>query len=99
MLTEQCYLQRFGEVVTGDLLCGTVFDADLLLFDAVSDEKTPHVNVTGFLSTRIIPVPLHDYGALVILVYNILVHLETLTPNATIARSEERRCVTNLTQR
>ena len=37
MLTEQCSLQRFGEVVTGHFLCGAVFDADLLLLDAVSD--------------------------------------------------------------
>ena len=51
LLTEQCYLQRFGSLVTGHFLCGAVFDTYLLIFDAVSDEKIPHVNVTGFLST------------------------------------------------
>ena len=50
------------------------------MFDNVSDEKTPHVNVTGFLSTRILPVPFHEDGALIILIYDILVHLETLAP-------------------
>ena len=39
-----------------------------------------HVNVTGFLSTIILPVPLHEDGALVILVYDIIDHLETLAP-------------------
>ena len=51
MSTEQCYLQQFDELVTGHLLCGTVFDTDLLLFDAISDEKMLHVNVMGSLST------------------------------------------------
>ena len=51
MSTEQCYLQQFYELVTGHLLCGTVFDTDLLLFDAISDEKMLHVNVMGSLST------------------------------------------------
>ena len=40
----------------------------------------PHVNVTVFLSTQIISVTLHEDGALVILVYGILVYLETLVP-------------------
>ena len=73
MSREQCSLQRFGELVTNNFLCGAVFDVNFLLFDAVSDEKIPHVNVTVFLSTRILPVPLHEDGSLVILVYNILV--------------------------
>ena len=51
MLMEKCSLQRFGEVITGHFLCGTLFDTDLLLFEMVSDEKIPHVNVTGFIST------------------------------------------------
>ena len=68
MSMEQCTLQRFGEVVTGHFLCGLVFDSDLLLFDAVSAENLPHVNVTGFLSTQILTVPLHEDGDLVILV-------------------------------
>ena len=80
MSTEQCSLQRFDELAPSHLLIGAVFDAELLLFDVVSDEKIPHVNVTGFLSTRILLVPLHKYVNLVILVYNMLVHLVTMTP-------------------
>ena len=80
MSTEQCYLQRFDEVVTCHFICRAVFDADLLLFDAFSDEKIPHVNVTNFISTQILPIPLHENGALVILVYDIILHLETLAP-------------------
>ena len=36
--------------------------------------------MTVFLSTRILSVTLHEYGALIILVHNILVYLETLAP-------------------
>ena len=79
MLTEQCSLHRFGEIVTVHFLCGAVFGTDLLISDAVSDEKIPLVNVTGFISTQIITVPLHEDGTLVIMVYNMLVHLETLS--------------------
>ena len=80
MLTEQCSLHRFGEIVTVHFLCGAVFGTDLLISDAVSDEKIPLVNVTGFISTQIITVPLHEDGTLVILLYDILIYLETLTP-------------------
>ena len=73
ILTEQFSLQQFVKVVTGHFVCEVVFDAELLLFDAVSDEKILHVNVTDFLSTRILPVLLHEDGPLVILVYNIIV--------------------------
>ena len=78
MLKEQCSLQRFGEVVTGHFLCGGVFHADLFLFDAISDEKILHVNMTAFLSTLILHFTLHEDGALVILVYDILVYPGTL---------------------
>ena len=75
---EQCCLQRFGEVGTVNFLCGAVFNADLLLFNAVSDEKIPYVNVTGFISKQILTAPLHKDGALVTLVHDILVYLEKL---------------------
>ena len=39
MSREQCSLQRFGELVTNNFLCGAVFDVNFLLFDAFSDEK------------------------------------------------------------
>ena len=80
MSAEIFSLHQFGEVVPGHIPCGEVFNADLLLFDAVSDKKIPHVNVTVFLSTQIISVTLHEDGALVILVYGILIYLETLVP-------------------
>ena len=59
MSTKQCSLKRFGELVTCHFLCGAVFDSDLLLFDPVSDKKIPHVNMTGFISAQIHPVPFH----------------------------------------
>ena len=71
MSKDQCSLQRFGEVVTGHFLCWAVFDAEFLLFDAVSDLKISHVNETGFIFTRILPVPLHKDDALFILVCDI----------------------------
>ena len=73
-------MQRFGEVARFHFLCWAVFGADLLLIGVVSDEKITHVNITGFLSTKILPVPIHEDGALVIMVHDILVYLETLPP-------------------
>ena len=80
MLTKLCSLQRFGEVVTGRFLPEAVFGADLLLFDSVGDEEILHVTMTGFISAQILPVHFHEDPALIILVHDILVYLENLTP-------------------
>ena len=79
MLTYQCPLLHFGEVVTSNFVSGAVFDSHFLLFDAFSDEKILHINVTIFF-ILLFPFPLHEDGALVILMYNILVYIEALSP-------------------
>ena len=69
-----------GKVVTVNFLRRALFDAILLLLDAGGDEEIPYVNMTGFIPTRIISVPLHEDCTRVILVHDILVYLETLPP-------------------
>ena len=80
MLMYQFSLQHFGEVVTSHFLRGAVLYASLLMFDLVGDEEILHVNMTVCLSAQVLPVPFHEDHATVILVHNILVYLENLTP-------------------
>ena len=42
--------------------------------------KIPHVNVTDIISTLILPVSIHEDGAIVILVYDVHFYSETLDP-------------------
>ena len=49
----------------------------------------------GFLSTRILSVHLHEYGALVILVYYILVYLESLDPYEMQCPENNRHMIAN----
>ena len=50
----------------------------------------------GFIYTRILPVPLYEDGALVILVYNIFYHLEALPHKETKRPDNTRHLIIDL---
>ena len=87
MLTEQYPLQRFGEVVIGNFLCGAVFDDDLLLLNVVSDEKTTHVNVTVFFPHEYLPFL---YSSMVFWLSLYKIFLFTLKPRTPRKRKAQR---------
>ncbi len=78
-LRELCSLERLREEIRHHVSGRAMFDVHLTGFDAVGDEKTPHIDVMGSLATGTTTILLQQHGALIVLACSVLLHLAALS--------------------